>query len=389
MARINKNKPHRLTITFFLGLFFLLGIIQPFYSLSKILLLGELIDFGVYYRAAKGVSLGLNPYLTLENLIPFNYPPASLFFFIPFSLLPLFSGQIVWTSFSLTCLGLSIYLLLKCLNLRLKLGEFFLLIPLVSLAFPVKWTLGMGQINNLIFLLLVAIFYFYQKRQDFLSGVSLGLAVILKLTPLFLLGLFLLKRKWKIVFYSLATILFFTFLAGLVFGFDLTVNYFFKILPSLFGGTGKEIYYNQSISGLLARLIADNNLGFYFSSFFSFLILGISYWVLARRKKLTSLDYSLLIIAILLVNRFSWQHHFVWTIFPFLALLAFLRKEKSNYGLWLLLVSYFLIAFNLKNPALFQGAFFEPLILSHVLFGTLILYGLLFYFLIHEAQLRK
>jgi alpha-1,2-mannosyltransferase len=274
--------------------------------------------------------------------------------------------------------------------LKLKPGEFLLLIPLTTLAFPVKWTFGMGQVNNLILLLLVATFGFYKQRKNLWSGISLGLAVVLKLTPVFLLGLFLVKRKWRIVFSSLATILSLNLLAGLAFGFDLTSAYFFKIIPNLFGGAGKEVYYNQAMSGFIARGIADYNLRFYLSSFFFILILGISYWSVTKRGKLGSLDFSLLIMASLLINSLSWQHHFVWAIFPFLAVLAFLRKKRTNQKLGLLLLtSYLLIAFNIKNPAIFRSIFLGPLILSHVFFGALILFGLLFYCLTQKVELRK
>lgn len=359
---------------YLLAAFFLLGIVQPLYSLGKILLFGKLFDFGLYYQSGQ-----------TGNPIVFNFPPSSLFLFLPFSLLPLFSSQIIWTIFSIICLGLSVHLIFKCLDLKLNLWELLFVIPLLALAFPVKWTFGMGQINHLILLLLVATFYLYKKGNEFLSGIFLGLGIILKLTPLYLLILFLVKRKWKIFSFTLITILFFTLLASLFFGFDLTLEYFFKIIPSLFSGAGKEIYYNQSVSSFIARLVADNQWRLYLSLPISLIILGSSYWLSIQKHELTSLNYSHLITASLLANAFSWQHHFVWLIFPFFSVLKEFKKQRNKYLLTILLLSYALIAYNIKNPASLQGNLFAPFILSHVFFGTLILYGLLIYLIKSQA----
>lgn len=387
MLGVDKNKLHTLTIT---GLFllFLLGIAQPAYSLGRILMFGRLIDFGVYYQAARTALMGISPYSTGENTIPFNYQPASLFLFIPFSLFPLFSAQIIWTIFSAGCLGLSIYLLLKSLNWKLKFEEFLLLIPLITLSFPVKWTFGMGQINHLILLLLVATFYFYKRKKDFLAGVFLGTAVVLKLVPAFLLGLFLIKRKLKIVSYSLGTIFLLTLLAGLVFRFELTKEYFFRIVPTIFSPSGKEVYYNQSITGFIARLTTDNNLRFYLYFLSSFFIFGVCWLLVSKRKDLTGMEYSLIIVLMLLVNGLSWQHHFVWILIPFLMILPTLNKASKVFRAFFL-ISYFLIAFNIKNPASFRGTPLSPFVLSHVFFGTLILFCLLFYSLTKNLILKK
>lgn len=342
----------------------------------KIVLDGCLIDFGVYYKAAKAILSGASPYLTKTG-IPFNYPPTSLFLLIPFSLFSLFSAQIIWTFFSTFCLGLSIYLSIKVLKLKLKTEGLLLLILLIILAFPVKWTLGMGQINHLILLLLVAAFYFFQKKKESLAGVCLGLAVVFKLIPIFLLVLFLIKRKWKVIFYSLLTILLVNLAVIGAFGGDLVGEYFFRILPSLFETAGKEVYYNQAFSGFIARLTLSHFFRFWLSFAFSAFIFLLCFWLTTKYKKLTSFDYALFMTATLLANGLSWQHHFVWLIFPFLTLFSFLKKQK-NISFWLVsLLSYFLVAFNIKNPALFSGRFLSPFILSHVFWGTMILFGLL------------
>ena len=381
--KVNTGEIRSKLIIVFLFFFFLLGIIQPACSITWILLKGQLPDFEVYFQAAKAVLNGVSPYG--NEAFTFNYPPTSLFLFIPFSLIPLFSGQIAWTIFSALCLGLAVYLLFKSLKWKPKLKEFLFLIPLITLSFPVKWTFGMGQIGSLILLLLVITFVFYQEKKDLFAGISLGSAIVLKLSPLLLLGLFLLKREWKLMIKTLIFVMLVNFLAVLVFGTQLTKDYFLKLGPSLVSPQGKWTYYNQALSSFVVRLIGEGHLAFLLTTFFSFLILGIIFALSIRSKKVNHLNYSLVIISFLLVNSFSWQHHFVLMVFPFLTVFNFLKKRKTNNLSWLvLLTSYFLVAFNLKNPAVFQSSFLGPVILSHVFFGALILFAMIVYYLIKE-----
>ena len=84
----------------------------------------------------------------------------------------------------------------------------------------------------------------------------------------------------------------------------------------------------------------------------------------------TSLKFGTLITANLIVNTFSWQHHFVWLIVPFYASVFMCLKLKKKFlYLLILFVSYFLISINFPNPEILPVIF-----QSHVFLGTLILF---------------
>ncbi len=184
---------------------------------------------------------------------------------------------------------------------------------------------------------------------------------------------------------ALMIVLLLSLLAVLIFGLEMTHDYFLNVLPSLMSSQGKWIYYNQATSGFVTRLMGESNLAFSLTTLFSLSILATALWLSAKSREITSLNFSLIIVTILLINSFSWQHHFVLTIFPFLAVLNLLREQKARRAPWLiLLTSYLLISFNLKNPTLFQNNPLEPIILSHVFFGTLTLFAILVYYLIKE-----
>jgi len=368
-----------------LGLFFLLGIIQPFYSLSKILLYGKLFDFGYYLRAVGNLFSGINPYFA-ENFV---YPPPVLFLFIPFYQLSFFWSQILWTLLSLICLIVAIKYSFKSLYWKPTKKQFLLIVPLVFLSFPVKWTFGLGQINHLVLLFLVLTYYFCQNKKDFWSGVCLGIAAILKLTPLFLLFYFLIKRKFKIVLVSAGTVVLLFLFFGGIFGFELMKDYLMTVIPRLFEPTTKHGYYNQAFSSLSAGFVSNaqslNFLNFLFAS----MIIFFDTIIFKRIKNVNSLDYSLAISSMLLINGFSWQHHFSLLLFPFLVIFNYLTNKKSQKLTILSFVAYGLVAFNIKHPELLGNSFLVKILLQHVFWGNLLLWFLLLMGIIRDQRLRS
>jgi hypothetical protein len=84
----------------------------------------------------------------------------------------------------------------------------------------------------------------------------------------------------------------------------------------------------------------------------------------------------------LLINNFSWQHHFVWLIFPLITNFYFIKNRKLGWLYFFVLgLSFFLIGLNLKNPNIFPIAF-----TSHVFYGTLMLWGLNLYLLLNKTS---
>lgn len=369
---VNFNRAARKILTPVLIVFFLIGVFQPLYSLIKILLKGQLFDFNfTYMRAAEAFLSGVNIY-TFGDI---NYPPTALFLFIPFYLIPVFYSQIIFSLISLACLILAIFLTAESLNWRFSKKEFLLLFPLVFLSFPVKWTFGMGQMNNLILLLVVAAYFFSKKGKDIYSGLVLGLAISLKIVPILLLSYFLINRKYKIVLASILSSLLFFLLAGWAFGFNLIFEYFLKVVPMIFGQPGKSIYYNQAFSGFVDRV----GLNQIFVWIFLITVLVITFYSFIKRTKDNSLGFSLILSATLLINTFSWQHHFVWLIFPYLSAWYFLKKKRLGLTKLLLVVSYLLVAFNIKQPGMMANNIFSGIIMSHVFSGNFLLWLILLY----------
>jgi len=365
-------------------LFFFLGVFQPLYSLTKILIFGKLFDYSVYLRIAEATLKNKDAYLFGDV----NYPPPAFFIFIPFYFLPIFWGQLAWSILSFLCLFFALFFSLKSLNINYQWKYFVFILPLTLLAFPTKWTLGLGQINNLILLLLVLGFFFCQKEKFFLSGVVLGIATSLKILPVACLFYFLIKRKFKIFLSGLGTMAFCFILSGFVFGFNLILEYFAKIVPASFEISRKYIYYNQAVSGFFSRLLNNPILAAKLTFVFSFVILFVTAIILfLKETKTSSLGYSLTISTLLLVSPFSWQHHFVWLVFPFLTVFAYLKRSFDRKLLLLTFFAYLLVAINLKRPELLMGNFFGKIFVSHVFLGNFLLWLLLIFIMQRDEKI--
>lgn len=349
-------------------LFFLVS----FLVLLRVLFLNLYPDFSQYFWGLKTIVQGLNPYVvTQKALTPTVYPPFVLFLLSPLGLLSFFWAEKIWTVFSIIFLFSAVYLIFKIYNKSIVSTLGFVVLGLVSWSFPVKFTLGMGQINNLILFLFVVSIYFLEKKKNYLSAFFLALSLAIKFFPLFFPLYFLIKRKWKILFFIAVTFCLFYLIAFLL---DPKINLYFydRVLPTFLAGW-KTDYYNQSLSGFISRSILENNARDILRYVFSIIFAAVSFFAIfktLKNSKLQNMHLGLLVSLNLIVSNFSWQHHFVLMVFPFLVTLFYVQKIKNNF--WLLLtifISYLLISFNLRSPNS------VPILLqSHVFYGAVLLW---------------
>jgi hypothetical protein len=183
-----------------------------------------------------------------------------------------------------------------------------------------------------------------------------------------------LTKRWKLLFsFGLALVLLSA--ASLIFIHWKTNLYFYQhFLITLIDGW-KTDYYNQSLTGLVGRSLPRSLFSKALIDLVSLIFILISCLVVFKSRKnkaLVNMEFGLLITLNLIVNNFSWQHHFVFLIFPFLATLFYIQKLKNKFRfLFLILISYILISFNLKDPHA------VPVLLqSHVLYGAILLWAL-------------
>src|SRR3989338_18032 len=190
-------------------------------------------DFSVYIDGTKATLNGKNPYI-VKFFDRYNYSPAATLFFVPLVFLPRELSEWLFTVLSVVSLWLTISWTLKILDWKPGRLVKWLIFAISLKMFPVKLTLILGQINLIILALIVGSFYFLyrvgkgetfsEKVSPFeaLSGILLGLATVIKLTPAPLVVYFLFRKKWKTVLWFMGTIAVLTLTGVAVFGWDLT-----------------------------------------------------------------------------------------------------------------------------------------------------------------------
>lgn len=338
----------------------------------RVFLLGRYPDFSVYYFGSRVYLLGGNPYFpSPESFSNYVYPPFVLLLFAPFLRLTLPIASLVFTALSLAALGLGVYFCLKSLN-KFTWRTYALVLSLCFLAFPTKFTLGMGQMNLIIFLLLSVVFYLQNRNRKIFAGILLGFSLAIKLFPTLLLGYFLIKKQLKLTIAALGVVCVLYGITFLIIGIPLHRIFSTSVLPGV-GAAYQAEYYNQALSGFFARLPLASATGIFMKDVLSAIFVTLSFLVIyhVRRKKSSeSLCFALVITLGLIINPFSWQHHFVWLILPFIITYYSIEQKKISYKL-LLATAYLLVAVNVARPdhlpLLFQ---------SHVLFGTMLLWFL-------------
>lgn len=362
--------------------FALLFALSSFLLLVRVLFLNEYPDFRIYYTSALLFLEGVNPYTAKDALlVPFLYPPITILIFLPFLAFSLQLAGLFWTVINIFLLLVSFYVLIILFEEKITSNSTLILFGLTCLYFPVKYTLGMGQINILVLFVLVLFIYFYKGKRIAYAGSMLSVAILLKIVPIIILPYLLLRKEFKIVFVVIFSLLFVTIVSFLIFGPMIYQIYLSAVIPELLFSPWKGDYYNQALTGLLTREITDIQLRLLLKNFISASLVFITFFILwwRRKTKDPSLAISVLITLSLIVSSFSWQHHFVWLLIPYTVIFFTIREYKlPTYFYVFLGISYILTGFNISQtasvPTIFQ---------SHVLYGTIILW-LLNLYLLHK-----
>ncbi|RZS33878.1 alpha-1,2-mannosyltransferase [Herbihabitans rhizosphaerae] len=253
--------------------------------------------------------------------LPFTYPPTAALLFTPLAALPV---QVAWgvlAALSVLALAVVVKVCFDCLPTLS--GRAWLPAGALLLAFglePVWWTITLGQIN-LILLALIVVDVLVLRGNRW-SGVLIGIAAAVKLTPLiFVAHLLVTGRRADAaratgVFLGLQALIFVISPSDVarywtVAGID----------PDRIG----RVYwiFNQSLNGLVRRLTFDAG----YSTVVAFAIgalLAVPAVLLVRHYHRKTLALQALLVSAgfgLLVSPVSWSHHWVWAV-PLLIVLV-------------------------------------------------------------------
>jgi len=225
--------------------------------------IGDLVDFPVYYHAGQSLLEGRTdlyaPDFAVNEIMDYRYPPLFLIVFLPVWMLPYTAAACVWFLFSVL-LALGCFLLLRiCADGSPGWRNGLLLFFAVGPYFVMAVHYGNAHLL-LVFLLFGAFIAVFQHRYAW-GAVFMGLGITIKAIPLLLLPYFVIKRKWKFLALTLVFVLIFNLLPAFYFGFETNL----QILGDWFHHvTGENAAFheihgavNQSLRGQLRRLLTD------------------------------------------------------------------------------------------------------------------------------------
>lgn len=341
-------------------------------------------DFTQVWKSAKALTVARDPYLDAGLDYLNGYPPVTEIFFLPLVPFPYHQALAIFTYISFASIVGSVFLSLKIAAKKVPWYYFLSFLGFSFLTFPTKFSLGLGQVNMVVLFLLLLAFFLETKpkKNSLASGLSLGIAIALKPIFAFFLLFFALKKSWKVIFISVLTVAVLIATTLIFWLPQIWISWYQTGILPMISYTSPSLYtpVNQGIFGFLYGYISNLNARIYLSRAATIILIPIAIYLVLKKKDL-DLGLSFFIITLLLTDIASWQHHFVWLMFPFVVFFVNILKSKNAVLLGLLALSYFLVSWNFRYPLSYP-----VIIRSTQFYGAIILYGINLYFLKHSQE---
>jgi len=163
----------------------------------------------------------------------YAYPPAFALLFSPLGALSPLAAKGVWVCGSMMLFALGVAMTAKLAYRGADRGVVLLIVALALLSRPFFDDVYWGQSNELLFFLIAATFFFIDRGNRALAGVFLGLAIALKVTPVAIAGLLLLRREWSTAISTLVTSAVLAAITAWALGFNTIWHYVVSDMPRL------------------------------------------------------------------------------------------------------------------------------------------------------------
>ena len=335
------------------GLFLLMyGLLLYFLQLTQLRL-----DFSSFYAAALAYTHGTDPYKTLvtsysiiPEKLPANLnPPFFLMLLSPLTHLNFKLASSLWfiCSFILGNIGALLCFKISCSEDFFKKNWLLLLFIYLGMYSTLMNTV-VGQIGGFLLFFIMAGYYFYLQRHDYLAGIFWGIIIAIKLFPALLFIFILSQKRYKALLITFISCLL-AFLLPLIVKGKVIYSLYLSLLTRMlwFGDN-----WNGSLYGFLFRLFVDiksyHNLALIKTIYpFLFIILLIWYWKkINSYRKTAKTDFQfdhrafcLTLVMMLLMSPLGWLYYFSLLLMPLTVIWQSFNQEKSisNYiPLWVL-----------------------------------------------------
>jgi alpha-1,2-mannosyltransferase len=273
-------------------------------------------DLRIYRAAVETLLKGASVYGTGDGDAhpPFTYPPSALFPLVPFGIVSLWFATLAWFVVTMGCLYAAARMCLRAIGGTAAPAHAAVVGWLAAVALqPMRSTFGLGQINIMLLLLVLADAFAVSSRR---RGVLTGLSGAVKITPLVFLAWFVVARRRAAAMRGALTFAIATAVTWAVLPSESARYWLHDVFdPSRIGRLDDPL--NQSWNGTVQRLMGDGTLA---TAVWVLLATAtiVAGWMSARRfadRGFGLASVAAMAIAGLLASPVSWAHHWVW-VFP-------------------------------------------------------------------------
>lgn len=293
---------------------------------------GRFEDFAAYLGAARGMAAGHSPYASFDGNVSvvmtgFDYPPFAALLVRPLALLSDSNAVTLWLWLPVACTVAGALIVARTLLPRSWPRTDIALLAAFAFA-PATYNYWHGQMNPVIFLLLALALRSYVQGREVSTGVLLGVAAAIKLSPLVLVVLLLRRGWWRGTAAMLLTVVASVAAAIPVMGVSGVRTFVDTVMPSLTRETGW--IYNQSLGGLLSRIADHSVLQVGGASALlhtvvllaAVVTLGACFFVVRAGRRDPAergAEFGLGVVAMLLAASIAWYPHFTHLLIPLAA----------------------------------------------------------------------
>lgn len=313
-------------------------------------------DMKIYHGAVEWWIGGgeLYAFIAPNTTLGFTYPPFAALSMLPMAAV---SAPVAgWINTFASAAALALVLAMLLLPLADRCGwprwpALGIAVPLALAIEPTRETLGFGQVNLLLFALVLADLLALRWRaaggarrgrdghpllrlwySGAWAGAGIGLATAVKLTPGLFIVYLIVARQWRAAFVASATAAGATMVAWLVAPRE-SAAYFGSVLWQTDRVGAADFTPNQSLAGVLARLYDSTEAPTLLWLTFAALCtaLGLSRAVTAHREGDELTAFTLVGLTSTVISPISWSHHLVFVVPAVLILLdAALRRRAAS-----------------------------------------------------------
>jgi len=342
-------------------------------------------DFHCFYTTGKRALNHENLYIIHDKeTAEFRYAPIYAVFMGGLALLKEGDADTLWFILNyLLLIGAFIYLrkIIAPNGMTPKAAFWFYLLTVLSLIRIIFHNFNSGQSNILMLASIIFGLYHISKKRILLGSLIFALSIMIKYTPLVFIPYFLFRRKFKTAFFITAAVAFYLFLPSLIVGFETNSMYLKNLLPFFTQSTILEqdtilTGKNQSLLSMVYRSFTDclvlypdapkmllQNLGLTdaYKKLLFMVMAGLLYLAAIykpRRKHLhqdnlmyNNIDYSILLVCVVLFNLNAWAHNFILFALPYGALIFYLIKTgfQDKFVLFAWVVSFVVNGFMTRS----------------------------------------